>query len=477
MTGKYEAVIGLEVHVELKTNAKAFCGCELSFGALPNSHVCPGCLGMPGAIPVLNRELVEYAIKTGLALNCQIAGYCRFDRKNYFYPDLPTNYQISQLDLPIASAGYLEIENEGVKKKIGINRVHMEEDAGKLVHQGSIMTTPYSLVDLNRAGTPLLEIVSEPDIRSPREAHMYMEKLRSILLFLGVSDCKMEEGSLRCDANISLKPEGSMVLGTKVEIKNLNSFRALERALEYEVSRQGMVLDRGGKIKQESRTWDERSGKTMPMRSKGDAPDYRYFPDPDLPPLRLDPAWVAQIKDTLPELPLERLHRLERDFGLSRYEATFLVNYPDFGQLFLELAAAGEDNTALVNLLMGDYARLAREHGHLAPQRIAELLTILQEGLITQNRSKAVLEELFRSPLSPREIVREKGWEVLRDSSQLGAVVQEVLAANGDLVARYRAGEEKLWGFFVGQVMRAAEGKADPKLVNELLREVLGKAD
>lgn len=268
-----------------------------------------------------------------------------------------------------------------------------------------------------------------------------------------------------------------MVLGTKVEIKNLNSFRALERALEYEVSRQGMVLDRGGKIKQESRTWDERSGKTMPMRSKGDAPDYRYFPDPDLPPLRLDPAWVAQIKDTLPELPLERLHRLERDFGLSRYEATFLVNYPDFGQLFLELAAAGEDNTALVNLLMGDYARLAREHGHLAPQRIAELLTILQEGLITQNRSKAVLEELFRSPLSPREIVREKGWEVLRDSSQLGAVVQEVLAANGDLVARYRAGEEKLWGFFVGQVMRAAEGKADPKLVNELLREVLGKAD
>ena len=271
MTGKYEAVIGLEVHVELKTNAKAFCGCELSFGALPNSHVCPGCLGMPGAIPVLNRELVEYAIKTGLALNCQIAGYCRFDRKNYFYPDLPTNYQISQLDLPIASAGYLEIENEGVKKKIGINRVHMEEDAGKLVHQGSIMTTPYSLVDLNRAGTPLLEIVSEPDIRSPREASMYMEKLRSILLFLGVSDCKMEEGSLRCDANISVRPRGRERLGTRTEIKNLNSFRSLERAVEYEIKRQIEVLEDGGELVQETRTWDEDRQVTLSMRSKEEA--------------------------------------------------------------------------------------------------------------------------------------------------------------------------------------------------------------
>jgi aspartyl-tRNA(Asn)/glutamyl-tRNA(Gln) amidotransferase subunit B len=474
----YDVVIGLEIHVALLTDSKFLCGCSTAFGAPPNTQCCPVCLGLPGTLPVVNEKAVEYGVKAGLALNCEVHCFSRFDRKNYFYPDLPKAYQITQDTYPLCTNGFLEYYIDDELCKTAITRLHLEEEAGKLIHSsGSIVDSEYSLVDYNRAGIPLIEIVTAPDITSPRQARLFLEQLRLLMRCIGVSDTKMEEGSLRCDANISLKPEGSMVLGTKVEIKNLNSFRALERALEYEVSRQGMVLDRGGKIKQESRTWDERSGKTMPMRSKGDAPDYRYFPDPDLPPLRLDPAWVAQIKDTLPELPLERLHRLERDFGLSRYEATFLVNYPDFGQLFLELAAAGEDNTALVNLLMGDYARLAREHGHLAPQRIAELLSILQEGLITQNRSKAVLEELFRSPLSPREIVREKGWEVLRDSSQLGAVVQEVLAANGDLVARYRAGEEKLWGFFVGQVMRAAEGKADPKLVNELLREVLGKAD
>ncbi len=473
---KYDVVIGLEIHVALLTESKFLCSCSTAFGAPPNTQCCPVCLGLPGSLPVVNEKAVEYAVKAGLALNCQVHTFSRFDRKNYFYPDLPKAYQITQDTYPLCTDGFLEYYIDDELRCTAITRLHLEEEAGKLIHSGSsIVDSEYSLVDYNRAGIPLIEIVTAPDITSPRQARLFLEQLRLVMRYIGVSDVKMEEGSLRCDANISLKPQGSPVLGTKVEIKNLNSFRALERALEYEVKRQSAVLERGGKIKQESRTWDERAGRTLSMRSKGDAPDYRYFPEPDLPPLQLDPAWVNCLKDTLPELPLARLRRLEESYGLSRYEATFLVNYPDFGDLFLELAKAGEDNTALVNLLMGDYARLAREQGHLAPGRIAELLRIVAEGLITHNQSKAVLEELFRSPLSPREIVRDKGWEVLRDAEQLRAVVQEALAANPDIVSRYRAGEERLWGYLVGQVMRAAAGKADPKVVNELLKEELAR--
>ncbi|NLM41998.1 MAG: Asp-tRNA(Asn)/Glu-tRNA(Gln) amidotransferase subunit GatB [Firmicutes bacterium] len=473
---KYDVVIGLEIHVALLTESKFLCSCSTAFGAPPNTQCCPVCLGLPGSLPVVNEKAVEYAVKAGLALNCQVHTFSRFDRKNYFYPDLPKAYQITQDTYPLCTDGFLEYYIDDELRCTAITRLHLEEEAGKLIHSGSsIVDSEYSLVDYNRAGIPLIEIVTAPDITSPRQARLFLEQLRLVMRYIGVSDVKMEEGSLRCDANISLKPQGSPVLGTKVEIKNLNSFRALERALEYEVKRQSAVLERGGKIKQESRTWDERAGRTLSMRSKGDAPDYRYFPEPDLPPLQLDPAWVNCLKDTLPELPLARLRRLEESYGLSRYEATFLVNYPDFGDLFLELAKAGEDNTALVNLLMGDYARLAREQGHLAPGRIAELLRIVAEGLITHNQSKAVLEELFRSPLSPREIVRDKGWEVLRDAEQLRAMVQEALAANPDIVSRYRAGEERLWGYLVGQVMRAAAGKADPKVVNELLKEELAR--
>lgn len=414
-------------------------------------------------------------MKAGLALNCQINYFSKFDRKNYFYPDLPKAYQITQEALPLCTEGYLEYYCDDRLVKTTITRIHMEEEAGKLVHSGStIVDSEYSLVDYNRAGIPLIEIVTAPDISYPKQARLFLEQLRLLLSYIGVSDTKMEEGSLRCDANISLKPKGSDVLGTKVEIKNLNSFRALERVLEYEEKRQSAILDGGGTIRQESRTWNERAGKTMSMRSKADAPDYRFFPEPDLPPLQLDPAWVALIQAGIPELPLERLWRLEKEWGLSRYEATFLVNYPDFGELFTELMTLGYGSKVVINLLMGDYARLAREQGHLEPEQIGGLLEIIEEGLISHNQGKDVLEELFKSDKSAREIVALKGWEKLADLDQLGAIVQDVLASNGELVKRFENGETKLFGFFVGQVMRATKGKGDPELVNELLRKELG---
>lgn len=472
---KYDTVIGLEIHVALLTDSKFLCSCSTAFGAPPNSQCCPTCLGLPGSLPLLNEKAVEYAVKAGLALNCQVNYFSKFDRKNYFYPDLPKAYQVTQEALPLCTEGYLEYYCDDQLFKTTITRIHMEEEAGKLVHSGStIVDSEYSLVDYNRAGIPLIEIVTAPDIHYPKQARLFLEQLRLLLSYIGVSDTKMEEGSLRCDANISLKPKGSDVLGTKVEIKNLNSFRALERVLEYEEKRQSAILDRGGTIRQESRTWNERAGKTMSMRSKADAPDYRFFPEPDLPPLQLDPAWVALIQAGIPELPLERLWRLEKEWSLSRYEATFLVNYPDFGELFTELMTLGYGSKMVINLLMGDYARLAREQGHLEPEQIGGLLEIIEEGLISHNQGKDVLEELFKSDKSAREIVALKGWEKLADLDQLGAIVQEVLASNGELVKRFENGETKLFGFFVGQVMRATKGKGDPELVNELLRKELG---
>ncbi len=472
---KYDTVIGLEIHVALLTESKFLCGCSTAFGAPPNSQCCPVCLGLPGALPLLNEKAVEYAVKAGLALNCNIHYFSKFDRKNYFYPDLPKAYQITQEAFPLCTEGYLEYYCDDQLFRTSITRIQMEEEAGKLVHSGSsIVESEYSLVDYNRAGIPLIEIVTAPEISYPKQARMFLEQLRLLLSYIGVSDTKMEEGSLRCDANISLKPHGSEVLGTKVEIKNLNSFRALERVLEYEEQRQQSILDSGGTIRQESRTWNERAGKTMSMRSKADAPDYRFFPEPDLPPLHLDPAWVALIKAGIPELPLERLWRLEQEWGLSRYEGTFLVNYPDFDQLFAELMALGYPSKLVVNLLMGDYARLARERGHLPAERLAGLLEILEEGLISHNQGKQVLEELYKSDQSARQIVSAKGWEVLTDPGQLKEVIATVLVDNGELVMRFQKGETKLFGFFVGQVMRATQGKADPELVNQLLRKELG---
>jgi aspartyl-tRNA(Asn)/glutamyl-tRNA(Gln) amidotransferase subunit B len=473
---RYDTVIGLEIHVALLTKSKFLCSCSTSFGAPPNSQCCPVCLGLPGSLPVLNEKAVEYATKAGLALNCQINLFSRFDRKNYFYPDLPKAYQITQDTFPLCTKGFLEYYVDDRLVRTEITRIHLEEEAGKLIHSGaSIVDSEYSLVDYNRAGIPLIEIVTAPDIHQPKQARLFLEQLRLMMSYIGVSDTKMEEGSLRCDANISLKPRGSSVLGTKVEIKNLNSFRALERALEYEEERQSQVLDRGGIIRQESRAWDERAGKTMSMRSKGDAPDYRMFPEPDLPPLHLDPVWVELIRATIAERPLERLGRLENEYGLSRYEATFLVNYPDFGDQFFALVDYGLGSKSVVNFLMGDYARLAREKGHLDAGRIADLLKLVEGKVINQLQGKEVLEELFLSDATAQDIVAAKGLNLIDDPAKIRTVIGEVLVANRELVSRYQNGEIKLLGFFVGQVMRATKGKADPEMVNELLQDELGK--
>ncbi|MCK9524613.1 MAG: Asp-tRNA(Asn)/Glu-tRNA(Gln) amidotransferase subunit GatB [Limnochordia bacterium] len=471
----YDTVIGLEIHVALLTESKFLCSCKASFGAPPNSQCCPVCLGLPGALPLVNEKAVEYGTKAGIALGCQINHYSRFDRKNYFYPDLPKAYQITQDAFPLCTKGFLDYYVDEELVRTEITRIHLEEEAGKLIHSNqSIVDSEYSFVDYNRAGIPLIEIVTAPDIHHPRQARLFLEQLRLLMRYIGVSDTKMEEGSLRCDANISLKSSDSDVLGTKVEIKNLNSFRALERALEYEELRQAKVLRRGETIRQESRTWHERAGKTVSMRSKGDAPDYRIFPEPDLPPLNLDPVWIGLIEASVPELPLGRLRRLETDYDLSRYEATFLVNYPDFCELFFELAGRGLEYTEIVNFLMGDYARLARDKGHLSAERICELLIIVDEGLINLTQAKEVLNSLFTSGRSAREIVKEDGLEVVEDPQLLQPIIREVLEAHPELMSRLENGEAKLLGFFVGQVMRATHGKAEPEVVNRLLRGMLG---
>ncbi len=477
---KYETVIGLEAHVELKTKTKAFCSCKNDFGSEPNTNTCPVCTGMPGALPVLNKKVVELAIKTGLALNCQIQRYNRFDRKNYFYPDLPKAYQISQLFYPICLNGHIDIEVDGVKRRIGITRIHIEEDAGKLVHSGdTIASSDYSVVDYNRSSVPLIEIVSEPDITSPKEAKAYMEKLRSILEYVDVSDCKMQEGSLRCDANISLRPVGQKEFGTRSEIKNVNSFRAVQRALEYEEIRQAEILDDGGKVVQETRTWDEQKGITRSMRSKEEAHDYRYFPDPDLPPFIVEQDWVEQLRATLPELPDQRKAHIMEKLGLSEYDADGVVASIDMANYFDEAIKNTDDAKAVANWLLGDVSAYLNNNNmemkdfHVAPKNLAQMINLINKGVLSSKLAKTVFEELTKNDITPEEIIKAKGLEQISDTGALEGIVDKILAANSKSIEDFRAGKDKALGFLVGQIMRETKGKANPEMINQMLKDKL----
>lgn len=475
----YEVVIGLEVHAELKTETKIFCSCSTSFGAEPNTQTCPICAGFPGMLPVLNKKVVELAITTGLALHCEIPAMCKFDRKNYFYPDSPKAYQISQFDLPVCKNGYLDIDVKGLKKRVGITRAHMEEDAGKLVHQGDITTTPFSLVDLNRCGVPLLEIVSEPDMRSAQEARAYMEKLRAMLLFAGVSDCKMQEGSLRCDANVSVRPYGQSAFGTRTEIKNLNSFRALEKAIEYEAKRQIEALEDGEEIVQETRTWDEEKQVTRSMRSKEEAHDYRYFPEPDLPPLFIGREWVEEIRTSMPEMPEQAQTRLIETYGLPEYDAEILTLTPESLIFFDRCVQDYSDAKTVSNWMMGEFSRLLNQSNQeigeskLTPVHLVQMLQAIDEGTISGKMAKTVFEEMFATGQSAEEVIKGKGMVQISDSNTLTPLIEEIVKANPKVVEDYKNGKEKAFGFFIGQIMKATKGQANPAMVNTLLKGIL----
>ncbi|MDD3895047.1 MAG: Asp-tRNA(Asn)/Glu-tRNA(Gln) amidotransferase subunit GatB [Syntrophomonadaceae bacterium] len=481
MGSEFETVIGLEVHVELKTDSKIFCSCKTGFGAEPNTQVCPICAGYPGMLPVLNKKVVEYAIKSGLAINAEIAPYCKFDRKNYFYPDLPKAYQISQFALPICTNGYLGIDVNGIKKQIRITRAHMEEDAGKLVHEGTITSTTFSLVDLNRSGVPLLEIVSEPDMRSAQEAKTYMEKLRAMLLFAQVSDCKMEEGSIRCDANVSVRPRGQEELGTRTEIKNLNSFKALEKAIEYEARRQMEALEDGEPIIQETRTWDEVQGVTRSMRSKEEAHDYRYYPDPDLPPIKIDREWVEQIKLNMPEMPDKAQQRLMEEYGLPEYDAAIITLSPHTLKFFDQCTALYPEAKIVSNWMMGELNRLLNQNNQeieqcrIRPEMLADMLKLLDEGTINGKMAKNVFEAMFNTGNDAASIIKEQGMVQISDEDTLSRIIAEIIENNPGVVADYRSGKEKARGFLVGQVMKATKGQANPNAVNNILTEFLSK--
>ena len=476
---KYEAVIGLEVHVELKTKTKIFCGCPTEFGAEPNTNVCPICLGLPGSTGVLNKKVVEYAIKAGLALNCEIAGYNKFDRKNYYYPDLPKGFQVSQYDYPIAFNGYLDIEVNGETKRIGIERLHIEEDPGKLVHLGETITVAQgSLIDYNRSGMPLVEIVTKPVIHSGEEARVYLEKLKQTLEYTGVSDVKMEQGSLRCDANVSVRPVGSEKLGTKTEIKNLNSFRAVQRAIEYEIARQIDVLEDGEKVIPETRTWDENKGITLSMRNK-ENPDYRCFTEADLPPLDISREWVEELRNSLPELPDARKKRLIEVDGLPEYDATVITSTKALADFYDRTVEKYKDAKTVSNWIMGEFSRLLNANNlevsetKVTPDGLAKLLGLIENGTISGKIAKQVFEEMFSTGDDPAEIVKKKGLVQISDQGQLEEIIAEVVANNPKSVEDYKNGKEKAIGFLVGQVMKATRGKANPGMVNKLLKEKL----
>ncbi|MVP02003.1 Asp-tRNA(Asn)/Glu-tRNA(Gln) amidotransferase subunit GatB [Paenibacillus lutrae] len=473
---KYETVIGLEVHVELHTNSKIFCGCSTSFGAPPNTHTCPVCLGHPGVLPVLNQQAVEYAMKAAMALNCEIADITKFDRKNYFYPDSPKAYQISQFDKPIGENGWIDIEVNGVTKRIGITRLHLEEDAGKLTHVDGGYA---SLVDFNRVGTPLVEIVSEPDLRSPEEARAYLEKLRAIMLYCDVSDVKMEEGSLRCDANISLRPAGREKFGTRAELKNMNSFRGVQRGLEYEEIRQADVLNSGNEVVQETRRWDEGQSKTFSMRGKEESHDYRYFPDPDLVNLHIDQAWKDRVKSTIPELPDARKARYVSEYALPAYDAEVITSSMKMANFFEESLRYTPDAKAVSNWIMGDLLGYLNAGGldfndvKITGQGLGEMIGLIEKGTISNKIAKTVFKEMIETGKQPQQIVEEKGLVQISDEGAIKSVVEQVVANNPQSVADYKAGKEKAIGFLVGQVMKETKGKANPGLVNKLIVEVL----
>ncbi len=478
LRNKYEVVIGLEVHAQLKTKSKIFAPDGTEFGKEPNTETSPITLGMPGVLPVLNKECVNMGIKTGLALNCEIPSRCKFDRKQYFYPDLPKGYQISQYDEPICVNGHIDIKG----KRIGITRAHLEEDAGKLVHAGSaggIAGSSYSLVDLNRAGTPLLEIVSEPDMRSSDEARAYMEELRNIVRYIGVCDGNLEEGSMRCDANISIMPKGSKEFGTRAEIKNVNSFSALQRAIEYEIDRQIEIVEEGGEVVQETRLWDDNSRETKSMRGKEDAHDYRYFPEPDLMPLEISREWVDEIRTSLPELPEAKRQRY-MSLGLSEYDASVIVEQMGLALFFDKVLELGATPKIAVNFIMGEIAAYLKEEHieisdtKLTPENLAELISLIEKKTISNNIGKQIIIDMMKDGTKASEIVEKRGLSQISDEGAIKEICQKVVDSNPDNVEKYKSGKTQLLGFFVGQVMKETKGRANPKVVNDLMKEILG---
>ena len=476
MSRQYETVIGLEVHVELATKTKIFCGCSTAFGGAPNTHTCPVCTGMPGSLPVLNKQVVEYAMAVGLATNCQIHQYCKFDRKNYFYPDNPQNYQISQLYLPICHDGGIEIETAAGKKVIGIHEIHMEEDAGKLIHDEWEDCT---LVDYNRSGVPLIEIVSEPDMRSAEEVIAYLDKLRLIVQYLGASDCKLQEGSMRADVNLSVREVGAEQFGTRTEMKNLNSFKAIARAIEGERARQIELIEEGRQVIQETRRWDDNKEYSYPMRSKEDAHDYRYFPDPDLVPVIISDEWLQAVKDRQPELRTEKLARYKKEFDIPDYDAEILTGSKHLADLFEETTELCGKPKKVSNWLMGETLRLLKEAGQepeeitFSAAHLAKLIELLDAGTINQTVAKEVFEQIFREDIDPEQYVEAHGLKMVNDDNLLRSVVEQVIAANPQSVADYRGGKEKALGFLVGQTMKQMKGKANPGAVNKMLKELL----
>ncbi len=475
----YETVIGLETHVELSTKSKIFCACSTEFGGEPNTHCCSVCTGMPGTLPILNRRVVEYALRAGLALNCDITRFTKFDRKNYFYPDLPKAYQISQLHLSLCRHGSLTVEVDGQSRTVRIGDIHMEEDAGKLIHDPWEDCT---LIDYNRCGVPLIEIVSEPDLRSAAETVAYLEKLKLMLQYLGVSDCKMQEGSLRADLNISVRPVGSKEYGTRTEMKNMNSFKAIAKAIEVESKRQIEVLESGGRVIQETRRWDDNKDASFAMRSKENAQDYRYFPDPDLTPVEISEEWIQSVRDSQPELPEEKRERYRRDYELPEYDIGIITGDRAFASLFDSAVSLGAPPKEAANWILGDLSKLLNDTGKapeelpVPAQGLVELIGLVEKGSVNRNVAKKIFSALVLEGARPAAYMKEHGLEMVSDEGAVAPVIDKILAANGSAVAEYRAGKDKAYGFLVGQAMKELRGKADPAVVNALLKEKLGRS-